>query len=391
MLAHPSTTDIALNRALDNVLPHIAYRHFSQPSDGLTVVSEGSWCFRRFVNSYVNSDQRYALLPGADTFHGRAFIALWQSGSTLVKDAGRDDHAIDFELLWDRFLYCLGEYSQQWSSFLRIELGDEVAEHFQTRVPAWQDAVQSVLPRIAEAVSPLSSRKDVRAEAFRDLFVRELRSHETDLRFRQDAERNRVHLAEYSMAVAFNIFQRGALYSRLGRLSNLSTSLFPLRDAASVTGAAASDFGSSEEVDWGNILETYLTEGLIRRDAGLFSDILREIRLGVKANGAFEQRMQERKGAADPLFRATLLKEAVLEILLDSRSVLPSPHNLAVSARLAKVAQNLAMKGKMVQSFVLELVSGIASSRFATEVEIRVRKARGRDKLWKVFRIPGLP
>src|SRR4051812_18212613 len=103
--------DLALHRVLDNVLLHIAYRQFSYPSDALTSKADGEWCFSRFVNSYINSDHTYALLPSAERFTGSPFIALWQSDSTLIKHAGDVAESIDSEVLWDRFLESLSQYA----------------------------------------------------------------------------------------------------------------------------------------------------------------------------------------------------------------------------------------------------------------------------------------
>lgn len=104
----------------------------------------------------------------------------------------------------------------------------------------------------------------------------------------------------------------------------------------------------------------------------------------------FEQRMRERAMTSDGLRRAKLLKDAVLEVLLDSR-VLPRPQGTTVRGKLAQLIENLSKKGKIVESFLLELVSVAVSSNIALELEVRFRRATGRDKFWKVFRIRGLP
>jgi hypothetical protein len=364
--------------------------YFRSPKDGLVADLEGRWAFQRFVDAFINSPSICRLLPGVVAFPGSSFMKLLDDEAQPVRDAGRFEQRADMsapEDAWESFLLSLTTATTGWLAFLKVHLRGDVPEHFQHRVPRWEETLAPTALTVLEKSSRLSIRQDGRLTRFLEA-VGDVQ--DVDVAFTDEARRLGASVPQYGVAIAFNIYQRRAAYIRNCARAGVAGSIYPLRAGALSSHASEVEgpLEGADEIRWGRIMASLLSEGIIPRDESRFCDLLREVRMSVKASDGFESNIMRARAAAGRE-RDALLCDAVLSVFLDSR-VVPPFRSTVLRERLMASLQRLAQSDKIFGVVAYEIISLATRSRLLNEIEIRFRIAWSHRHLWKVYRIPGL-
>ena len=375
-------------RAMDNTLPLSAYGYISSKS-ALDPASRD--CFHRFVDAYINTDHRCALVPAFGDMHTNALMRLWRDGAKLQsyyqpEDPSEDDRAE----LWRRFEMSVSSSPREWSGWLRYEWDPNVALVSKTHYKDWRERLMRVGDLVRASTSRLSLHNSSRLAEFSEALSEELRMSHIDPEYLDESRKRSIDLGPLGLAYCFDTFERGRAFALLAQ--DMMLAFHPLRDAAVIHSEAdAREVEGPMQIRWGNIVDACMKEKVFSSDPELLSDILRGFHTSVKSSGAYEEITLKLGSETDSTRRDALARDAVLLCFSEQRIVPPLRGSTGRS-----LVESLSSLGRLIpgqywlQRLLVEAVSQVTKLGILSQARFEYRLRSRRDRFWKLYRIPGL-
>ena len=172
-----------------------------------------------------------------------------------------------------------------------------------------------------------------------------------DIDYRDEARRARMDPMDFAVLYCFAMFQRGIAYA--ARTPRATVIFHMLRDGAAVTreDEVTATVAGPYEVQWGNILDACLSEGLFPHDDAWFADLLRSFRATVQADAEFQSIMGKFTLEMTPELLHSLTREAVLRVFSEAR-VTPAVRDSNARGRLVAILDAAKQSSKGVSAFL---------------------------------------